>query len=44
MLDDSLKSQLGGYLQRLQQDVHLIASLDDSEAAGQMQHTEPPGA
>jgi NADH-dependent peroxiredoxin subunit F len=36
MLDDSLKSQLGGYLQRLQQDVHLIASLDDSEAAGQM--------
>ena len=24
MLDDSLKSQLGGYLQRLQQDVHLI--------------------
>ena len=36
MLDDSLKSQLGAYLERLQHDVHLIASLDDSEASGQM--------
>jgi alkyl hydroperoxide reductase subunit F len=36
MLDDSLKTQLGAYLARLQHDVHLIASLDDSEASGQM--------
>jgi alkyl hydroperoxide reductase subunit F len=36
MLDDSLKSQLGVYLTRLQHDVHLVASLDDSEASGQM--------
>jgi alkyl hydroperoxide reductase subunit F len=36
MLDDSLKSQLGAVLTRLQHDVHLIASLDDSEASGDM--------
>ena len=36
MLDATLKSQLRAYLERLQHDVHLIASLDDSEASGQM--------
>jgi NADH-dependent peroxiredoxin subunit F len=36
MLDANLKSQLGAYLERLQHDVHLVASLDDSEASSQM--------
>jgi NADH-dependent peroxiredoxin subunit F len=36
MLDATLKSQLRAYLERLQHDVHLVASLDDSEASGQM--------
>jgi alkyl hydroperoxide reductase subunit F len=36
MLDATLKSQLRAYLERLQHDVHLIASLDDSDASGQM--------
>ena len=33
MLDDSLKSQLGAYLERLQHPIELVASLDDSEAS-----------
>jgi NADH-dependent peroxiredoxin subunit F len=36
MLDATLKSQLGAYLERLQHDVELVASLDDSDAAGEM--------
>jgi NADH-dependent peroxiredoxin subunit F len=36
MLDATLKSQLRAYLERLQHDVHLIASLDDSGASAQM--------
>ncbi len=36
MLDDAIQTQLTAYLQRLQQPVELIASLDDSEAAGEM--------
>lgn len=37
MLDTTLKTQLAGYLQRITQPVDLIASLDGSEAAVQMQ-------
>ena len=33
MLDDSLKSQLQAYLERLQYPIELVASLDDSEAS-----------
>jgi len=36
MLDASLQSQLRGYLERLTQDVLLVASLDASEASDQM--------
>jgi NADH-dependent peroxiredoxin subunit F len=36
MLDAPLKSQLRAYLERLQHDVHLVASLDDSESSAQM--------
>jgi NADH-dependent peroxiredoxin subunit F len=36
MLDESLKAQLKGYLERLQQPVEILASLDDSEAAAEM--------
>jgi alkyl hydroperoxide reductase subunit F len=36
MLDNTLKTQLQGYLTRLQQPIELIASLDDSEAAREM--------
>ena len=36
MLDDAIKSQLTAYLQRLQQPIELIASLDDSETAADM--------
>jgi NADH-dependent peroxiredoxin subunit F len=36
MLDSNIQAQLAGYLQRLQQPVELIASLDDSPAAQQM--------
>jgi NADH-dependent peroxiredoxin subunit F len=36
MLDTTLKTQLQGYLTRLQQPIELIASLDDSDAAGEM--------
>ena len=36
MLDDSLKTQLAAYLQRLQQPVELIASLDAREASTEM--------
>ena len=36
MLDDNVKAQLRGYLGRLQHRVELVASLDDSEAGGQM--------
>jgi alkyl hydroperoxide reductase subunit F len=37
MLDDTLKAQLAGYLTRLQRPIELIASLDGSPAATQMQ-------
>ena len=36
MLDDNVKAQLRGYLGRLQHRVELMASLDESEAAGEM--------
>ena len=36
MLDNELKTQLKAYLERLQQPIELIASLDDSAAAAQM--------
>jgi NADH-dependent peroxiredoxin subunit F len=36
MLDDTLKAQLQAYLEKLRAPIALIASLDDSEAAGQM--------
>jgi NADH-dependent peroxiredoxin subunit F len=36
MLDDSLKTQLAAYLQRLQQPVELVASLDEREASAEM--------
>ena len=36
MLDTTIQSQLAAYLQRLQQPVELIASLDNSEAAAEM--------
>jgi NADH-dependent peroxiredoxin subunit F len=37
MLDDAIKTQLAAYLQRLQQPIELIASLDDSATASDMQ-------
>ena len=36
MLDDSLKSQLAAYLERLREPVQLIASLDEREASAEM--------
>ncbi|HVR49845.1 MAG TPA: alkyl hydroperoxide reductase subunit F [Pseudorhodoferax sp.] len=36
MLDDQLKTQLGAYLERVTQPFELVASLDDSETAGDM--------
>jgi NADH-dependent peroxiredoxin subunit F len=36
MLDSNLKTQLAAYLERLQHDVQLVATLDDSAAAGEM--------
>ena len=36
MLDDSLKTQLKGYLERLRRPVEIVAALDDGEASGQM--------
>ncbi len=36
MLDDNVKAQLRGYLGRLQHRIELVASLDESEAGGQM--------
>ncbi|AKC86062.1 alkyl hydroperoxide reductase subunit F [Pseudoxanthomonas suwonensis] len=36
MLDDSLKTQLQAYLERLTRPVHLVASLDDGDASAQM--------
>ena len=36
MLDDSLKSQLASYLERLREPVQLIASLDEREASAEM--------
>ena len=36
MLDDTLKTQLAGYLQRLQRPVALVASLDDREASREL--------
>ncbi|WP_133478988.1 alkyl hydroperoxide reductase subunit F [Cognatilysobacter segetis] len=37
MLDDSLKSQLSAYLERLQQPIRLEASLDDSDASRELE-------
>ena len=37
MLDSDLKQQLQGYLGRVTQPIELVASLDDSAAAGEMQ-------
>jgi NADH-dependent peroxiredoxin subunit F len=36
MLDDAIRTQLAAYLQRITQPVELVASLDDSPAAGEM--------
>ncbi len=36
MLDDTLKSQLKSYLERVTQPFEIVASLDDSEASGEM--------
>ncbi|MBA3033163.1 MAG: alkyl hydroperoxide reductase subunit F [Gammaproteobacteria bacterium] len=36
MLDTNIKAQLGAYLEKLQQPIELVASLDDSVAAGEM--------
>lgn len=36
MLDDAIKTQLAAYLQRITQPVELVATLDDSPAAGEM--------
>ena len=36
MLDDSLKSQLAAYLERLREPVQLIATLDEREASAEM--------
>src|SRR5512141_359543 len=36
MLDDNLKQQLSGYLQRVTQPIEIIASLDDSDASREM--------
>jgi len=36
MLDESLKTQLGAYLERVQQPFEIVASLDDSENARDM--------
>ncbi len=36
MLDDTIKAQLASYLERVQQPIELIASLDDREEAQQM--------
>ena len=37
MLDSDLKQQLQGYLGRITQPIELVAALDDSAAAGEMQ-------
>jgi len=36
MLDDTIRTQLAAYLQRITQPVELVGSLDDSPAAGEM--------
>jgi alkyl hydroperoxide reductase subunit F len=36
MLDDALKTQLAAYLEKLQQPIELVASLDDSDAAREL--------
>ena len=36
MLDAALKTQLAAYLEKLQQPIELVASLDDSEAAREL--------
>ena len=36
MLDTDLKSQLAAYLEKLQQPIELVASLDDSDAAREL--------
>ena len=36
MLDATLKTQLAAYLEKLQQPIELVASLDDSEAAREL--------
>ena len=36
MLDNTIKAQLAAYLEKLQQPIELVASLDDSEAGRQM--------
>ena len=37
MLDDSLKTQLSAYLEKLQQPIQLVASLDESDAARELE-------
>ena len=36
MLDESLKTQLQAYLERLARPVHLVASLDDGDSSAEM--------
>jgi alkyl hydroperoxide reductase subunit F len=44
MLDDAIKTQLAAYLQRLQQPIDLIGSLDDSETAADMRAASAKGS
>ncbi len=37
MLDDSLKTQLSAYLEKLQQPIQLVASLDDTDASRELE-------
>ncbi|HEY4559736.1 MAG TPA: alkyl hydroperoxide reductase subunit F, partial [Lysobacter sp.] len=37
MLDDSLKTQLSAYLEKLQQPIQLVASLDESDASRELE-------
>ena len=42
MLDTAIKTQLAAYLDKLQQPVELIATLDDSPRAAEMRALLPP--
>src|ERR1700722_5085363 len=42
MLDDGLKAQLQGYLERLQQPVEILASLDEGDGAREVVGLQQP--